>query len=258
MNHRNALVVILVLVILTCTGCAKVNKSWRWILSGVDPAPTIDLNTKELSDENHERLAQAFAPVDMHLQHLYRTLNAKDSYPDDAWIELTMRNYPWLGGLLTVDTNSTILLERTGAGLKPVNPNPLVDFGDKWFDREPLAFVDTTDFGPEVYVANAFFESRNWQGLIVVHFDFRTLMQTIGYSGPMIVLSENSVLWAGNDEQTAQELLKAPWKELVAGEVQGETTAASSGKTFIWFARYFGGIKLFYLLATEPESSSWF
>jgi hypothetical protein len=257
MKYRNFL--LLIIVVLMGVGCTSVKKSWRWVLSGVDPAPTINLNTKELSDENHERLAHNFTPVDSHLQHLYRTLSAQDSYPDDAWIELTMREYPWLDGLLTVDSNATVMLQRSGAGLKPANPKPLVDMGEKWFEREPLAYVDSTELGPEIYVANAFFESRNWMGLVVVHFDFRTMMRSIGYTGSMIVLTEKEILWPGQDEKVAKELLAAPWNELVVDEVQGETSEASNGKTYIWFARYYGGTKLFYLLATEPETNdSWF
>ncbi|MFW5487562.1 MAG: hypothetical protein ACNI3A_03950 [Desulfovibrio sp.] len=258
MKIRNTLLVMLLAAVVACGGCADVKKSWRWVVSGVAPAPTIDLNTKELNDENQERLAQEFAQVDTHLQNLYRTMSAQDSYPDDAWIELTLRNYPWLSGLQTVDSNGTVMLERAVASMKPVNPKPLIDYGKKWFEREPLSYVDKTDLGPEIYIANAFFENRNWQGLILVHFDFRSLIRAIGYDGPLIVITKDAILWPGKDEATAHELLQAPWEQLTAEEVQGETSVASNGKTYIWFSRYFGGTKLFYLLAVQPEESgSW-
>jgi hypothetical protein len=252
--RRFTLFACLALALLALSGCETMRRTWKdtqeVYRTYVNVDPKVDLKAE---DHAHweEVLAPLMTPVDMQLGELARVVDARDSFPDDAWTDGVLKRFPWLTGLAATDMYGVELLARPEVTLKPLNMAPLVAAGDAWRDRKLRAFVDETPLGPEVYVATPFFKDNALQGLLAAHFDLRSLAQLSPDPAKLMVVSPEAVLWPGGFGELAAAAQAEPWADRLKSDVQGEIEV--SGRTLVWLARYLGDKQIVYLAELPPE-----
>ena len=252
--RRVALFTCLVLVLPVLTGCDTLRQTWKdtqkLYRTYVDVDPKVDLEA-EGHDPWEAKLGSLLSPVDMRIGELVRVVDARDSFPDDAWAENLIKRFPWLNGMAAVDMNGALLLARPEVTLKPLNLAPLLAAGDAWRDRRLRAFVESTPLGPEVYVASPFFKDNVLQGITAAHFDLRSVVQLSPDPQKLLVVSPEAVLWAGGFGEAAAAAQAEPWAEILKSDVQGEIKVA--GRELVWITRYVGDRQIIYLTDLPPE-----
>lgn len=242
-----------VLVALALTGCAKVKKTYRWAMGGINPNPEVSLEAREFSGASEEFLAQQFIKVDEQVQELARIVEARDSYPEPAWFQVLFSKFPWISGVMVVESTGEVIDQQPDYSLKPLDYSPLLEVGEAWNDGRMRGHIQPTELGPEIFMANAYTKDRTWIGLTLVHFDFRSLMQFCPAPDKLVVLSPEAVLWPGADAEAAAEMIKAPWVKILQSDVSGEIELTDKKTSFTWLARYIGGKPIIYLVRDVPE-----
>lgn len=239
------------------SGCETMGKTWddTWSASKgyykeyINPDPSVDLQKVDYSS-SEEKLAALFTPVDRPMGELARYLNRKDSFPGDKWIEELFVTFPWINGCVVSTLDGEVVLRRPEAAMKPLNIQPFVDMGETLGDRRLRSYVDMTPFGPEVYLATAMYKANDLVGFITVHFDPRSLLKRSVNQEQLIVLTPESVVWAGSESSSVEELLAEPWEEILKDDVSG--TVDKDGREFVWMSRYLGDKQLLYLTEKAP------
>lgn len=245
------LALILLLATVAVMGCAKVTKTYRWVLGGINPNPEITLEPSTFSEESEERLAMLFTPVDRQIQSLQREVDSQTSYPERDWFGMVFSRYPWVGGVMIVESTGEIIDRQPEFNLKPLDFSPLLEVGEAWNDGRMRAHVQATDLGAEVFLANSYTRDRSWIGLTIVHFDFRSLMRFCPAPEELVVFSPAAVLSAQGQEEYAERLLDAPWERILKSSVQGQIELAEQNVTFTWLARVLGGEYIIYAVREQ-------
>jgi hypothetical protein len=242
---RRALILFLCLSVAALVGCETMKSSWRWTREQIDPDPEISIDTSEIGDENSERLAILFAPMDAHLEELERLMEVQGDYPDAKWLQLLFSRFPWVDGAMTVEASGRVMSRQPEVTMKTIELAPLLAEGDAWLDRRPRAHLHETELGPEVSIASPFLKERTWLGLTVVHFDPRSLISLCPRPEELIVfVPGKTIIGSGKDQEAAQALFALDWPGILENEVDGVSEAG--GREFTWLARDFAGLKLIY------------
>jgi len=241
------------LIAVALTGCAKAKKTYRWAMGGINPNPEVTLEAREFSRASEEFLAKQFMKMDEQIQELARIVESQDAYPEPTWFQVLFTRFPWISGVMVVESTGEIIDRQPDYSLKPLDFAPLLEVGEAWNDGRMRGHIQASELGPEIFMANAYTKDRTWIGLTVVHFDFRNLMQFCPAPDKLIVLSPEAVLWAGGDEAAANELITAPWAEILQSDVEGEIELSDTKTSFTWLSRYIGGRPIVYLVRDVPE-----
>ena len=252
--RRLSLFACLILALLVLAGCDTMRSTWRGTQklyrTYVNIDPKVSLKN-EGQDHWEDLLAPLMTPVDMQIGEMVRVVDARDSFPDEAWSGGLLKRFPWLSGMAAADMNATQLVAKPEVTLKPVNMTPLVEAGDAWRDRRLRAFIEETPLGPEVYVATPFFKDNVLQGILAAHFDLRSVVQLSPDPQKLMVVSPEAVLWEGGYGSLAAAVQAEPWAARLKSNVQGEITV--QGRELVWLTRYVGDRQIVYLTELTPE-----
>jgi hypothetical protein len=242
------------LALLALAGCDTMRQTWKGTQklyrSYVNVDPSVSLKS-EGQDHWEDLLAPLMTPVDMQIGEMVRVVDARDSFPDDAWSNGLLKRFPWLNGMAAADMYGAQLLAKPEVTLKPLNLALLVEPGDAWRDRRLRSFIEDTPLGPEVYVGTPFFKDNELQGIIAAHFDLRSVIQLSPDPAKLMVISPEAVLWAGGYGGLAAAVQTEPWAERLKSNVQGEIKV--EGRELVWLTRYVGDRQIVYLTELTPE-----
>ncbi|MFP4516122.1 MAG: hypothetical protein ACLFNV_04940 [Desulfovibrionales bacterium] len=228
---------------------AKSSATWKhskqFYKEYVDTDPSVSIETEGLDEPAREKMARLFSGVDQRIMHLSRVLGNQDSFPDNGWYEQILDRFPWINGVAAVDKQGTILVARPEETIKPQNFDVLLDENEVYGKRTIRARVDETPFGPEFYMGGPFFNENTLQGLVAVHFDFRSLLQFSPAPDDLMVLTEQGIVWPGSgfDEKALAEL---PWGEFLRNDVHGNLKL--NKREYYWISRYVGQMRLIYVV----------
>ncbi|MFO7816732.1 MAG: hypothetical protein ACQES5_11675 [Thermodesulfobacteriota bacterium] len=212
----------------------------------VYPTPEIDLEFQGLNAEQEEKLARIFYPADTELSALLRHLQTRDKYPRDSWFDSTLRDFPWLGGVLAVDAEGEILKKVPREGIKKIDYSFLAESEVHLGDWRTRTFIRKTAFGPEIILARPFFKGSEWKGMIVFHFDPRVFAELSSFAPRMTLVMESQVLWSSELKKFDRYLENRPWDELIKSEIHGRFKPESA--ELFWMARRVGDKWLFYVV----------
>lgn len=210
----------------------------------IDPKPEIDLEQSAGLSRKEKELARQFSGMDQQMELLLRTLTPQDSFPSTAWAQDLQLRFPWLTAFLAVDTHGELLASYPETPLKPIQTAPLLDREWSVMNRRLQGFVEETLLGPELIIAGPFFRDGVWQGLLVAHFDPRSLIRLTPDPDNLVLLTPGTLIWSALDETTAQPLVNAPWDDILKSDVQGRWS--SEHQTFGWISRPIGDLRLIY------------
>lgn len=217
----------------------------------VNPDPEVNLDAYQVENPNQEKLATLFSPVDEQVAALMRYVEDQDLYPSDEWLDLLFMRYPWIHGVIVANAEGDIKLRKPEIPVKRFS-QPL------WFEgvwRETLikTVVDYPDLGPEMYVGTPFFKDISFMGLIVVHFDPRTLLDFCPNPEELLIIQPDGDVWTKRVDVDKEALMNIPWSEKLEDQVQG--TVSAGGRNYTWLARFIG--RDLFVYATESVDSEY-
>jgi hypothetical protein len=243
--------VLICLLALLLSGCSTARTAWDKTTdvydTYVDPKPEIDLQRRSGLSRQEQLLAVQFSLMDQQLENVLRTLAPQDRFPDSAWFEDFMQNFPWITAILAMDTQGQILARHPEVPLKTVQAEPLLEHEWSMLNRELQGSAQDTPLGPEMIIAGPFFRDGSWQGLIVAHFDPRSLVEFSTDPEKLVLLASGELLWTGISPEATQEILNAPWQNILKGNVQGKWSTETD--TFAWISRPIGSLHLIYAVS---------
>jgi hypothetical protein len=182
--------------------------------------------------------------VDMRLQSLLDFVGSKDTYPEAAWFAELKRRHPWVSGVVITRMDGVVLEQAPETSVKPLEYSELLSHGDAFQDRRLRSFVDESPLGPEVYFASPFFFENELSGLIIVHFDFRSIAEFSPVPEDLIVFTPETPLWHGEYEFALPALLEKDWHMMLEDKASGEVRVG--GGRYYWLSRYIGESRLVY------------
>lgn len=216
----------------------------------VDPKPTLNLQRGDGVSGKEKQLAMQFSVVDQQVELLLRTLNPQDTFPSPGWFKETSDRFPWLTGIMAVDTHGEMLAQYPETPLKAVHAAPLLDREWSIVERAVQGFVQDTPLGPELIIAGPFFRDGQWQGLLVIHFDPRSLIDFSQDPDSLVLLAPGTLLWSGPDESISREIVNAPWDDILKNKVQGRWSSEKN-HVFAWISRPIGALQLIYAVVAQ-------
>ncbi|NCC23840.1 MAG: hypothetical protein EOM25_01375 [Deltaproteobacteria bacterium] len=249
MKIKIALIVLLLAVCLTASGCSYLKSTWKGTRKVykeyVNPNPSLDLEVPE--DSPRAEFSRLFRPVDTQLARLYRIMNSQDRFPSDEWYGRVLEELPWLSGLMAIDSSGVVLHQEPPVTMKSLDFTSELALGDEWNDRKVRGGFKETPLGPEFFLAAPFFKDSLWQGLIVAHFDPRSLCR-LSDAPDRLILFSNSTLFCGRlgaeGPDKAMQLIEN--RLLNADKIQG--TMDVDGRVYLWLARTMGGVWFIYAM----------
>ena len=232
-------------------GCSTVRNAWNKTTdiyeTYVDPKPEIDLQRSPGLSRNEQKLAMQFSLMDQHVEEALRVLAPQDNFPAPAWFNEFLERFPWMTAVSAVDTQGRILASHPEVALKSIDSGPLLEQEWSMLQRNLQGFAQETPLGPELIIAGPFFRDGSWQGLIVAHFDPRSLVAFATASEQLLLLTPGNLLWSGVNPEVTREILDAPWERILRNRVHGRWS--SQNDTFLWISRPIGELQLIYALA---------
>ena len=212
---------------------------------------TLNFDDRGDITDYQKALGEAVSDFDLCIMDLERMLQNSDQRPDAAWVSATTGKFPWISGLALTDEYGTPRALIPLNFPKPFDASPLTELDPKQQLKDLRAYVQETSLGSEIYVGNPVYLGEDFRGLIVVHFDPRTLLMRSGDPNRVVIAGPGGILWPAlyNIEETP--LAGVNWASLVQGNSSG--TLSNAKGSFYWVARYLGNLPLIYAIRIKGE-----
>jgi hypothetical protein len=250
-----SLLVLLVALLTGCNAYQPTKDVWKGTKNFwdayVSPAAEIDYGEKGVLSPNALELTNSMMGIDQQLSRLERVMINADKPPTKAWVSDFMANFPWLNGFAGVKYDGDILGQVPSPPLKPLDFIPLLYEDKKQSNRALRADVQNTPLGPEVMLAVPLYDNLDFLGVVVAHFDMRTLVQFTGNPLNIVILSPQALLWPGKYDYAATPLSGVNWEDIVLKSSSGRCKNATG--SFYYIVRYFANLPLIFAV---PESGS--
>lgn len=256
--QRVFLLVLAAMLGFAAVGCGKsqtVKDSWKFTTrqyrAYLNTPASVDLSDKGSCEMYELALGEAVLGMDMELQKLIRAMENSDHNPDQNWVMSMMGRFPWLSGVALADGTGAIVAQYPEVFAKTFDITPLLEADPKQRPGALRAYAKPDDSnGAEIYLANPVFGGEEMRGLIVAHFDARTLATLSGDPGSFIIGSPAGVLWPGNYGGAGMSLGgAADWEALLKQKSCG--LVGDKGSQFFWTTRYLGNLPLVYAMPTS-------
>jgi hypothetical protein len=250
-----SLAVLLVALLTGCNSYQPTKDVWKGTKNFwndyVSPAAEIDYEEKGALTPSALELTNSMMGIDRQLSRLERVMINADKPPTKTWVSDFMANFPWLNGFAGVKYDGTILGQAPSSPLKQLDFIPLLYEDKKQSNRALRADVQNTPLGPETMLAVPLFDNSDFLGVVVAHFDMRTLAQFTGNPSNIVILSPQALLWPGKYDYAATPLSGVNWEETVSKSSSGLCKNATG--SFYYIVRYFANLPLIFAV---PESGS--
>ena len=247
-----ALTAILTFAAIGCEKSQTVKDSWKFTTrqyrTYLNTPASVDLANKGSSEAYELALGEVALSVDMELQKLVRAMENSDHNPDQNWVMSMMSRFPWLSGVALVDGSGAIVSRYPEISSRELDFTPLLQPDPKQRPGALRAYSQSGE-GAEIYLANPVFGGDEMRGLIVAHFDARTLATMSGDPGSFMIVSPSGVLWPGNYSSQGGAVASVDWARLLASKSSG--IVGEKGSEFFWTTRYLGNLPLVYAMSTS-------
>lgn len=257
--QRLFLVSLLLICVSGAIGCSKsqtMKDSWKFTTrqyrTYLNTPATLDLEDKGSCEPYELALGEAVLAVDSELQKLIRAMENSDHNPDQAWALSMMSRFPWLSGVALVEGSGKLVARYPELYAKTFDAQPLLEPDPKQRMGALRAYVQKSDAGPEIYLANPVFGGGEMRGLIVVYFDPKSLITISPDPGSFAMASPAGIVWPGafgEGSVVAQENWETLLKQKSCGLI------GPKGSDFFWTTRYLGNLPLVYAVPTSAGKS---
>ncbi len=239
--------ILLLVTVSLLLGCGTIKKTWRDTkkyynsLTSITVSPHVEGVDADSLDID---FAKTVSSVDKAVDDLLRHMQGRKLESWEEEIKQLQAAFPWVTGFMLIDRDGEAQYQYPEVSIKPVNVTPFLEGADEMIVEKLFAYVDRTAFGPEVYLGSPQFTGHDLTGVLVVHFDPRTLVNTFSHNPEeLMIMAKEDVLWDGGDEAGAKALFAQV--DAMFGSVSG--TISSEGKQYMWLLRYVGDMPLIYV-----------
>ena len=256
--HRH-MYVLIVLILVTLPGCGaqEVKDAWKgtksYYYQYLNTPAKLNFSDKGDIEDYQAALGEAVADFDMHLIGLERALQNSDRSPDVAWATAMATRFPWISGLVLSDEYGTPQAKIPPNFPKPFDIGTLLDLDPKQQLKDLRAYVQQTHLGPEIYIGNPVYTGEDFRGVIIAHFDPRTLLMRTGDPSRVVIAGPDGVLWPGIYAIEETPLAGVNWREKVKETSYG--IVSNSRGSFYWISRYVGNLPLVYAIRIKGDFS---
>lgn len=250
------LTALILLVVSGCTSRQDVKETWKFTTrqyrTYLNTPAYLDLEDRGSAEDYELVLSDAVLGIDVQLEKLVRAMENSGKNIGPEWVMSMMQRFPWLTGMALVDNNGTMLSRYPEFFSKEFSVTPLLEEDNKQSFAALRAYVQPTPLGYEVYVASPIYINQEFRGMVVAHFDPRSLLSNAVDPGNFMIASPEGVLWAGNFDEASTPVGQAKWGEMVQNDSSG--FIGSGGKEFFWLSRYLGNLPLVYALPVDVSA----
>ncbi|MDL2267490.1 hypothetical protein LJC46_05835 [Desulfovibrio sp. OttesenSCG-928-G15] len=241
---------LLIFSALGLTACGKsqiIKDSWKFTnrqyRSYLNTPAQLDMDDIGSCEPYELALGDALMRVDAQLHRLVRSMENSDSNPDQGWVLRMMNDFSWLSGVALVGPQGEQIARYPEDYPKPFDVTPLLVADPKQKIGDLRAYVQQTEFGPEIYIANPVYGGETLRGLVVAYFDPRVLAGMSRDPNNIMIVGPNGVLWAGN-QGASTVVHQQDWEQVLKNKSCG--TLGDSKTGYFWTTRYLGNLPLVY------------
>ncbi len=209
----------------------------------------IDLQKKSGLDEVEKKMAKALLETDRRIEQLRRAMDRLTHPPTVDWMQYQLRAMPWINGLQSLSPGGDPLERFPENPVKKVDLEKIHQLVLNPDSTKMRLTSQKTEFGPEVCLVKPFFDRETFLGCLLVHFDLRSLLSEQTAAEDIIVFVPEELLWKGNNERLARDLLDQNWNLLLQNDYQGEIKL--QGKNIYWLVRFIDADPLIYAVEAE-------
>ena len=241
------------LCLMGCSSYQPTKNAWKstksfWNTYFNQPAK-VDYDEKGNLSPQALELSNSMIGIDVEFTKFERAMMNADKPPTKEWVQTFFNSFPWIGGFAGVKNDGTILGQEPETPLKELDFIPLLYEDKKQNSRALRGDVQYTPLGPEVLVATPLYDSTEFKGVVVAHFDMRSLMQYSSSPENIVILTPQALLWPGKYDFASTPLAGVNWDEVVAKNSSG--TCSNANGSFYFMIRYLGNIPLVFAVAEK-------
>ncbi|MEG1610364.1 MAG: hypothetical protein RR317_04200 [Bilophila sp.] len=247
---------------LLCGGCGSSTLESTWKSTKtfygeyINPPASIDYTEKGTLTDAETKLASRMVGIDIQLEQLERYLQNADRPPSGESIAILFDRFPWLSGLAAVNTEGNVLAQEPSIAMKTLDFARILEQKPRGTSlRGVRGLVEDTPLGAEILAGVPVYSNADLVGVLVTHFDMRSLLTYTSGAEDLVVLAPQGVLWSGRFALDATPLTGVDWATITKDATQG--TVSNSNGTFIWMARFIGSQPLIFAAPSEgtfPEN----
>ncbi len=241
--QRSFLTSVLIGSLAAIGGCSSFDNPWKstkaFYGEYINPPASIDYEDKGVLNDAETMLASRMVGIDIQLEQLERYLQNADKPPTGESVGILFHRFPWLSGLAAVDASGEVLAQEPPAPMKALDfPKMLEQKARGNTLRGLRGLVEDSPLGAEVLVGVPIYAGMDMLGMMVAHFDMRSLLTYTSGAEDLVVIAPQGVLWPGRFVMDETPLSGQNWEELTAGSTQG--TVSNKHGSFIWIVRFLG------------------
>ena len=225
---------VLILFLLTAYGCTGVGEMRDRYWPTGPSEYQLEMNRKDINSQE-QKLANSIYPVDTQLSLLLRRLSLRDTYPAQNWKEELSMDFPWLNGIVIINTEGDILSAHPREGIKRLEFDVLFPRGLDLPQGKTMLAVEDTVLGPEVLIAVPVYRDFQVDALIIAHFDPRSFISRSADPEKLVLVAADQVIWTGGQKEIGSRLENIDWQEKTRRRISGKIKL--EGDEFFWFAR---------------------
>ena len=235
----------LLFVLALSTGCSSnqtAKNAWKGTKSVwytyVNVPANIDYGDKGKMPEYETRFSKAIMGIDIQLLALERTMQNADKPPTPEWLNTFFTQFTWVDGIVGINSEGGIV-GTAGRVEKSFDFGPLLEKDPKQNLHALRGHVHDSGSGPEVLLAVPLYDGPDFLGLVVAHFELRSLVRYSDDPESLIVTSPGGLLWSG---AVAGVLPNADWGAILRSSASG--TISDSSGSYQWVSRFVGNYPL--------------
>lgn len=200
---------------------------------------SIDYTDKGSLSDAENMLATRMVGIDIQLEQLERYLQNADRPPTGESVAILFQRFPWLSGLAAVDASGVVVGQEPPSSLKPLDFSKILEQEPRGGELRGIrGYVEDTPMGPEVFAGVPIYNNMDLAGVLITHFDMRSLLAYTSGAEDLVVLSPGTVLWPGRFEFESTPLVNRDWENITRSSIKG--TVSNSNGEFIWIVRFIG------------------
>ena len=234
------------LLLVAAGGCSTLRTAQTYAeeaVSFINPDPEIDYQDLP-KDGPEEVLAYLFAPVDERIQLLAEGMITVDSKPGREWFESFGLRYPWLTGVAVLDTDGKVDVAMPEQGLRKLPAQELLALRENWVRGGLAVTVRKDELGPEVYFVQPITEEGVFSGLVVSHFDPRSLRRYCPDPDRLLMWTPDVDLWPIDGAKEREAIHSMDWDDVLTDKVHGHV--GERPHKYVWVARRLGNTHILY------------
>ncbi len=252
--NRARLCLVFLLAAILLTGCQTMTGYWkdtkRLYGEYVNPPASLDLEDVGECEIEEARLAYSFTEMDYQFFALERALEGSPMPPTDEWVAQLMGRFPWLSGVTAVSNTGAILGQTPPTPMKPLEYSPLLETPEGRNHMALRAYAQDTPMGPEVYVGVPIYAGNDFKGILVTHFDPRTVLKFSRAPEDLIIMTPDLLLWPGR-YGTANAVVSADWKGILRSKYCG--SVGKSPEDFYWVVRHLANLPMIFAVPIDEN-----